>query len=62
MSRAGAVMLKMAVMVRVLPIPIRSRQVQKTTTSHTALTGVWVRLLTLLQKLDRNCKLRHCHC
>ena len=44
-------MLKIAVIVRVLPIPIRSRQLQKMTTSHTALTGVPVYELTLLQKL-----------
>lgn len=44
-------MLKIAVMVRVLPIPIKSRQLQKMTTSHTALTGVPVYELTLLQKL-----------
>ena len=52
MSSAGAVMLKMATIVNVLPIPIRSRQLQKATTSHTAFTGVRVMLLTLLQKLS----------
>ena len=50
-------MLKMAVMVSVLPIPMRSRQLQKTTTSQTALTGVCVCVLTLLQKLQKKeCK------
>jgi hypothetical protein len=34
--------LKMAVMVSVEPMPIRFRQLQKATTSQTALTGVWV--------------------
>jgi hypothetical protein len=43
--------LNMAVMVSVLPMPIRSRQLQKATTSHTALIGVCVREFTLLQKL-----------
>jgi len=51
MSKAGAVTLKMAVMVSVLPMPIRLRQVQKATTSQTELTGVWVYWLTLLQSL-----------
>lgn len=51
MSRAGAVILKIAVMVRVDPMPIRSRHVQKATTSQTALTGVWVRVFTFDQKL-----------
>lgn len=44
-------MLKMAVMVSVLPIPIKSRQLQKATTSQTAFTGVCVKRLTLLQNL-----------
>jgi hypothetical protein len=52
MSRAGAVTLKMVMMVRVLPMPMRSRQLQKATTSQTAFTGVEVRLFTLLQKLS----------
>jgi hypothetical protein len=53
MSSAGAVMLKIAVIVSVLPIPIRSRQLQKATTSQTALTGVCVKRLTLLQNLSK---------
>lgn len=44
-------MLKIATIVRVLPMPMRSRQVQNTTTSQTALTGVPVYLLILLQRL-----------
>jgi hypothetical protein len=35
-------MLKIAMMVWVLPIPMQFRQVLKTTTSQTALTGVRV--------------------
>lgn len=45
-------------------MPMRSRQVQKTTTSHTALTGVPVYLLMVLQKLLRVSKTsahRHSH-
>jgi hypothetical protein len=58
MSSAGAVMLKMAVMVSVEPIPIRSRQLQKTTTNHTALTGVCVYVLILDQKLHQSVSIR----
>jgi hypothetical protein len=58
MSSAGAVMLKMAVMVSVDPMPIRSRQLQKATTSQTALTGVCVREFTLDQKLDESACVR----
>jgi hypothetical protein len=61
MSRAGAVMLKMAVMVSVDPMPIRSRQLQKATTSQTALTGVCVRELTLDQKLRKLAHARWLH-
>jgi hypothetical protein len=40
MSRAGAVMLNIATMVRVDPIPMRFRAMEKITMSQTALTGV----------------------
>ena len=39
-SRAGAVMLNIATMVRVEPMPIRLSAVEKKTMSQTALTGV----------------------
>lgn len=45
-SRHGAVMLKIATMVCVEPIPMQLRAMLKTTTSQTALTGVLVRELT----------------
>ena len=51
-SSAGAVMLKMATIVSVDPIPIRFSALQKTTTSQTELMGVCVRWLILDQKLD----------
>lgn len=47
-------MLKIATMVCCEPIPMRLRQVQHKTTSHTELIGVWVYELTLLQKLHRS--------
>lgn len=53
MSSAGAVMLKIETMVNVLPIPIRSKQLQKATTSQTAFTGVLVTGFTLLQNLNK---------
>ena len=48
-SSAGAVMLKIATMVRVEPIPMRFSAIEKKTMSQTALTGVWVYGLTLDQ-------------
>ncbi len=51
-SRAGAVMLKIATIVWVEPIPMQLRQMLKRTTSQTALTGVCVYELTLLQNLE----------
>jgi hypothetical protein len=47
MSRAGAVMLKIAVAVSVEPIAMQLRQILKKTTNQTALTGVWVYLFIL---------------
>lgn len=44
-------MLKIATIVCVLPMPMRLRQLQKMTTSQTALTGVPVTRLILLQTL-----------
>ena len=44
-------MLKIPTIVCGEPMPIRFRQEQKVTTSQTALTGVWVKEFTLLQKL-----------
>ncbi len=41
-SSAGAVILKIDIMVRVLPIPIRFRQIERRTMSQTAFTGVVV--------------------
>jgi hypothetical protein len=41
-SSAGAVMLKIATMVRVLPIPMRLRREEKMTMSQTELRGVSV--------------------
>jgi len=43
--------LKIEIMVRVLPIPIRFRQVEKRTMSQTALTGVVVWGLILEKSL-----------
>jgi len=45
-------MLKMLRIVKVLPIPIRLRQLQKITTSQTELMGVSVTLFTLDQNLS----------
>lgn len=42
MSRAGAVMLKMATMVEVLPMAMVLRAQVRMTMSQTELTGVWV--------------------
>ncbi len=50
-SRAGAVMLKMATMVWVEPIPMRLRQVERKTMSQTAWTGVCVVVLILEKNL-----------
>ena len=50
-SKAGAVMLKIPIIVWPDPMPIQLRQIANRTTSQTALTGVYVRLLTLLQNL-----------
>jgi len=44
-------MAKMELIVCVDPTAMRLRQLQKTTTNHTALTGVVVKLLTLLHTL-----------
>lgn len=50
-SSAGAVMLKIATMVSVDPIPIKFRAQEKKTISQTALTGVRVYGLTLEKNL-----------
>lgn len=50
-SKAGAVILKIPIMVWPDPMPIQFRQIAKATTSQTALTGVCVRWFTLLQNL-----------
>lgn len=50
-SKAGAVMLKIATMVSVLPMPMQFKTTAKATTSQTALMGVLVRGLTVDQKL-----------
>ena len=52
-SKAGAVILKIPIMVWPDPIPIQFRQIAKTTTSQTALTGVCVLRFTLLQNLSQ---------
>jgi len=52
-SRAGAVMLNIATMVKVEPIPIRFRQMDRKTISHTALRGVWVIELTFAKNLGQ---------
>lgn len=50
-SRAGAVTLKIPMIVCPDPMPMQFRQTAKITTSQTALTGVCVRRFTLLQNL-----------
>lgn len=50
-SIAGAVTLKMPIIVWADPMPMQLRQTAKITTSQTAFTGVCVRRFTLLQNL-----------
>ena len=52
-SRAGAVMLKIAVAVSVEPIAMQVRRLLKTTTNQTALMGVWVYGFTWERNLSR---------